>query len=172
MTAYYDKRSIDASHKFTNCVVDAILHPAHGQPVWTAYEILDRSLEKAGSKAEIARTLGIPTSRVAELYRRKPEEGKPRRLQYAEAVKLLETFFPEQTGATISAETLAPILSVCLRHAPKGGWTEQEVQRLAQAVEYGLGLIATSPANQASADALAVAGQAALSRMRDEHLPA
>lgn len=169
MSHYYDKRSSSASHKFTNCVVDAILNQAHGNPVWTANEILDRSLEKAGTKAEVARTLGIPTSRVAELYRRRPEEGKPRRLKYEEAVKLLETYFPEAAGASVNADKLAPILAACLRYAPQGGWTDKDAMRLARAVEYGLGLIANEPATQASADALAVAGQAALQQLRGEH---
>ena len=165
MNHYYDKRSSSASHKFTNCVVEAALVTAYPYPVLGKDEFLAEIRKRARSDADIGRALKLPSSRIAELFK------GSRNLKYEEAKILADIYMPEMTGAGVSAETLAPILKVCLRHSPPGGWTEQEVQRLARAVEYGLGLIANAPTNQHSSDALAVAGQAALVQLRGERLP-
>ena len=165
MTAYYDKRSISASHKFTNCVVEGALVTAYPCPVLGKDEFLAEIRKRANSDADIGRALKLPSSRIAELFK------GSRNLKYEEAKILADLYMPETTGSTVSAERLAPILSACLRYAPKGGWSEQDAEALARAVEYGLGLIANAPASHASADALAVAGQAALTQLRGERLP-
>lgn len=150
----------------TNCVADAVARSAYLSRVLTTDEFLAEIRRRAGVDADVGRALGIPSSRVAELF-----SGK-RRLRYEEAKILADKFMPEENGITISAEKLAPILAACLRFAPKEGWTESEAPRLARAVEYGLGLLASAPANQDSDDALAVAGQAALHQLRDSRLEA
>lgn len=161
MTRHYDKRSMIANKNFTNCVADGRFASAYLSRVLSTEEFLAEIRRRAGVDAEIGRALGLPSSRVAELL------GGKRRLRYDEAKILADKFMPEESGLTISAEKLAPILAACLRFAPKEGWTESEAPRLARAVEYGLGLLASAPANQASDDALAVAGQAALHQLRD-----
>lgn len=151
-----------ATINFTNCVADAGGRAAYLSRVLSTEEFLAEIRRRAGVDAEVGRALAIPSSRVAELF-----SGK-RRLRYEEAKILADKFMPEDSGLTISAEKLAPILAACLRFAPKEGWTESEAPRLARAVEYGLGLLASAPANQASDDALAVAGQAALHQLREQ----
>lgn len=166
MTKYYDKRSIIASGMFTNCVADATPARAYQSAVLPIDDFLAEIRRRAGVDAEVGRALGIPSSRIAELF-----SGK-RRLRYEEAKILADRFMPEESGAVVSAEKLAPILAACLRFAPKEGWTESEAPRLARAVEYGLGLLASASASQTSEDAMAVAGQAALHQLRDSHLEA
>lgn len=151
-----------ATINFTNCVADARSRSAYLTRVLTTEDFLAEIRQRAGVDAEVGRALGIPSSRVAELF-----AGK-RRLRYDEAKTLADKYMPEESGATISAEKLAPILAACLRYAPTDGWTESEAPRLARAVEYGLGLLASAPANQASDDAIAVAGQAALHQLREQ----
>jgi hypothetical protein len=121
--------------------------------------------KRAASDAEVGRILSLPSSRVAELF------GGKRGLKYEEAVALAEHYGIDD-GPQINAEMLTPILSACLRYAPKAGWSEQEAPRLAQAVEYGLALLANGLASPATPDALAVAGRAAFDRLREGRLAA
>ena len=146
---------------FTNCVVDGLRAQAHLSRVLPADEFLAEIRRRAGVDAEVGRALGLPSSRVAELF-----SGK-RRLRYEEAKILADKFMPEEAGSTISAEKLAPILASCMKLAPPGGWTASDAQLVAQAVEYGLQLLSSGSATQSSADALAVAGNAASLRLRD-----
>lgn len=162
MSSHYDKRSNLSTKIFTNCVADASLCASYQSRVLSTDEFLAEIRRRAGVDADVGRALGIPSSRIAELF-----SGK-RRLRYEEAKILADKYMPEENGITISAEKLAPILAACLRFAPKEGWTESEAPRLARAVEYGLGLLASAPANQDSDDALAVAGQAALHQLREQ----
>lgn len=166
MLEHYDKRSINSTEMFTNCVADANARDAYLSRVLSTEDFLAEIRRRATVDADIGRALNIPSSRTAELL-----SGK-RRLRYDEAKVLADKFMPEENGLTISAEKLAPILAACLRFAPKEGWSESEAPRLARAVEYGLGLLASAPANQASDDALAVAGQAALHQLRESRLEA
>lgn len=167
MTLNYDNRSTDASQNATICVVDALQCARQNIAVLETQEFLAEIRRRAGSDAEIGRTLGLPSSRVAELF------GGKRRLRYDEAKLLSDKFLLEVPAATdaLSAETLAPILEACLKYAPAGGWTPDQAPRLARAVEYGLALLTTSPAKQPSEDAIAVAGQAAFLQLRGGHQP-
>lgn len=167
MNLNYDNRSIHARPNSTNCVVDALLYPMQNIAVLETQEFLAEIRRRAGSDAEVGRALGLPSSRVAELF------GGKRRLRYDEAKTLSDRFLTDtmSPSTNFSAETLAPILEACLRHAPEGGWTHDQAPRLARAVEYGLALLTTSPAKQPSEDAIAVAGQAALLHFRGEHQP-
>ena len=161
MTVHYDKRSIVAGINPTQCVADALAGAVYYRSVLTTDDFLAEIRRRASSDAEIGRALKLPSSRIAELF------GGKRRLRYDEAKILADKFMPNETGAGVSADRLEPILAACLRYAPIEGWSESEAPRLARAVEYGLGLLASAPANQASEDALAVAGQAALLRLRE-----
>lgn len=67
-------------------------------------------------------------------------------------------------GSAFSASGLKPVLSDLLKLAPRGGWTERDVEHLVQALAYGLGLPEADPANPASEDAYAVAARAAVAR--------
>lgn len=69
-------------------------------------------------------------------------------------------------GPPVNAEALKPILTELMRLAPNGGWTAQDAGRLAEAIEYGLGLAIVDPARPASSDAFAVAARAAADRFR------
>lgn len=101
------------------------------------YRFLGEVLDRAGSQAEVGRVLGLPSSRLSELFN--PDAAKPRGLKVEEAVKLSEAFRVPITGDSASAESLLTVLKVCLRHPPKE-WTEQELRRLAEEIELGLQL--------------------------------
>lgn len=167
MSMNYDNRSVSATPKSTNYVVDAIRAQRQNSPVLETEEFLAEIRRRAKTDAEVGRLLGLPSSRVAELF-----SGK-RRLRYDEAKRLADHFLQDETPSApqFNAAILAPILAACLKHAPEGGWTPDQSLNLARAVEYGLGLLATSPANQASEDAIAVAGQAALMQLRGGRQP-
>lgn len=167
MNMNYDNRSDKTSQKTTICVVDALRCARQNIAVLETQEFLAEIRRRAGSDAEVGRTLNLPSSRVAELF------GGKRRLRYDEAKLLSDKFLPNTDAAAqpLSAETLAPILEACLKYAPAGGWTPDQAPRLARAVEYGLALLTTSPAKQPSEDAIAVAGQAALLQLRGGHQP-
>lgn len=125
---------------------------------------LAQVLEKAGTKAAMARVLDVPQSRITELY--KPKGKRQRVLSMEEGVKLAEAFgLP--IDQLVSAERLRPVLEVCLRYPPKGGWTGQAVERLAQEIEYGLALLRRTSTSQPSPDAIALAANVIADRLRD-----
>lgn len=99
-------------------------------------------------------------------------------LRYARAFKVAPTWLlgldnerSAETGYSVNGETLAAILRVWLRNAPKGGWKESDASLLAKGVEDALHLLATLSAKQASGDALEVAGQAAFAQLSDRRQP-
>src|SRR6516165_2941647 len=77
-------------------------------PMFDRERFLESVLSKAGSKAAIGRALGLPSSRVAELYR---ENGakRQRALTMEEGMRLAEEFgvWP---CSRVSAERLIPVL--------------------------------------------------------------
>lgn len=121
-------------------------------------DFLEQVERKAGSRAEIARVLGLAASRVTEMYK-----GQ-RDLSYDEAVKLAIAYGIEPSEI-ITAELLMPILRICLRYPPKE-WTDQAVERLAEEVEYGLQLLRLVPSRPPSQDVLDVAAHAIAERFR------
>ena len=116
---------------------------------------------RAKSRAEMARVLHVAPARITEMYK-----GE-RDLSYDEAVTLARHYGIEDELA-VNAERLKPILEVCLRYAPKGDWTERDVQRLAEEIEYGLELLQSFAPEPPSQDALEVAGRAIAQRLRDK----
>lgn len=139
------------------------MNESHTVRVFDPDQFLASVLKKAGSQAEMARALDQPTSRIAELFR----EGKgKRRLTMADGVRLAEAF-GIAIDEVVSAERLKPVLEVCLRYPPKGGWSGQAVERLAQELEYGLRLLKRTSASAPSQDALAMAANVIADRLRD-----
>lgn len=95
---------------------------------------LDAVLAKAGSKSAMARALDLPAPRIMEMFK------DERRITLEEGALLAERFgVPLMTG--VSADQLLPVLKVCLRHAPKDGWSDADVSRLAQEIQRGLELL-------------------------------
>lgn len=115
---------------------------------------------KAGSRAEIARVLGIAPSRVTEMFK------GARDLSYDEAVKLAVAYGVEPSEV-VTVELLKPILQICLRYPPRE-WNDQAVQRLAEELEYGLQLLRNVPTKPPSQDVLDVAAHAIAARFRDK----
>ena len=137
----------------------------HLERMFDRDQFLASVLEKAGTKAAMARALGQPTSRVQELFR---EPGQRQRaLTMEDGVKLAGTF-GLAIDELVSAERLRPVLEVCLRYPPKGGWTGQAVERLAQEIEYGLALLRRTSTSQPSPDAIALAANVIADRLRDK----
>lgn len=139
---HYAKRSAiatpNAGFFATQCGLADFRESASYRAMFDRYRFLSEILEKAGGKqAEVGRVLGLPSSRLSELFN--PEAAKPRKLKLEEAVKLSEAFGVPITGHMASAESLLPVLKVCLRYAPKE-WTEQELRRLSEEIELGLRL--------------------------------
>lgn len=159
----YDNRNIKASSYSTKCVVDGSAHFAHPLGVLTVDQFLAEIRRRAPSDAAVGRALGLPSSRIAELF-----SGK-RRLQYEEARTLAEAFQLDGTNSGVNAATLTTILTACLRNAPSGGWTADDAPRLARAVEHALELLASGPANRSSEDAIAMAGHAASLQLLEQH---
>jgi len=118
-------------------------------------------LAKAGSKAAMARTLSLPTPRLAEIF-----NGK-RKLSVEEGMMLAETYGVPPFDK-VNAEQLTPILAVCLKHPPKGGWSAAEVQRLAEEIEYGLTLMHSAMPNHPSQDAIDLVARVVGDRLRDK----
>lgn len=97
-------------------------------------------LAAAGSKAEIARALKLPTPRISEIF------NGTRKLSIEEGMSLAQRFSVAPFPRTNAAH-LTPLLEVCLLNHSKGGWTYAEMQRCAEEIEYGLALLnSTSPA--------------------------
>lgn len=150
-------------------ITECVLAPDHKSDktcaVFDVQTFLAAVLGVARTQAAIGRVLGLPSSRVTEIY------SGERQLKLVEAVKLAEEFGIPLHGPMISAETLLPILKVCLRSPPKGGWTDQALQRLSEEIEYGLGLLRVSAPQQPSQDALDVATRAIADRLRGRRDP-
>lgn len=138
-------------------------------------DVLSRKLEsKETSQAKISRIIGVPTSRVAEIF--KPAEGKtPRQIKLDEAKKLVEHFGISE-GPTIpppvpvSGEAVQPLLEAILTVAPSGSPSEASLKALSATLAYGLELIGCSLATPASPDALQVAVRGVISRSRETGL--
>lgn len=116
------------------------------------------------TNADIGRVLGLPSSRIAEVF------ARTRQIKVDEMKALVEHFGweeqPEPPEAP-NASTLEPILDALLPLAPSGRVTAQSRRALAEALSYGLGLLGAGSATPASEDAVKVAARAAASRFRE-----
>lgn len=119
--------------------------------------------ENVTTNAEIARLLGLPSSRVAEIF-----TGK-RAIKVDEMKALVERYGLEPSPApTFNAESLEPLLEAILPLAPPSGrMTDQSRRALASALAYGLELLGSIATSPASSDAVAVASRAAVARFRE-----
>jgi len=70
-------------------------------------------------------------------------------------------------GRAVSAEALRPVLAEILPLTRKGRWSEQDIEHLAQALEYGLALNPSDPATPAKLSAHEQAAHAAANRFRE-----
>lgn len=115
------------------------------------------------TNAEIGRLLGLPSSRVAEMF-----SGK-RTIKIDEMKVLVERFGLDHSGRPVfNAESLEPLLEAILPLAPPSGRMTDQVRRaLASSLAYGLELLGENPTNPASSDAVAVASRAAVARFRE-----
>lgn len=161
MTAYYDHRNIKSTPISTIFVVSENHLIRHAAFMFSKTRFLAEVLAVAGSKAEMARTLKLPTPRIAEIF------NGTRKLSIEEGMALAERFnvspFPK-----VNAAQLAPILEVCLRSHPKAGWTDTEVQRLAEEIEYGLMLLHSASPSVPSQDAIDLVVRVVADRLRDK----
>jgi hypothetical protein len=112
------------------------------------YLFLERVLSKAPTRQRVLDALGLPSSRGPNLFNR--GHARPRRLWVEEAVQLSEAFGVPLGGEIASAESLLPVLRVCLRNPPTE-WTDRDFQRIAEEIELGLRLrqaLDTTPDSQ------------------------
>jgi hypothetical protein len=124
--------------------------------MFSSRDFLARALAAAGSQAEMARALDLPSSRVAEFFKEKGQ--RQRRLTMEEGIRLARAFDLPIDGR-VSAEQLIPVLRIVLRHSSKDSWTDQAIERLAQEIELGLRLLQDFP-QQDQAGILEVVGRA------------
>ncbi|GAA0295664.1 hypothetical protein GCM10009087_01760 [Sphingomonas oligophenolica] len=113
------------------------------------------------TNAQLSRLLGLPSSRIAEIF-----AGR-RQVTIDEMKLMVEHFGLEGASPAPSAETLEPILDALLPLAPPGKLTDQSRRALAEALAYGLELLGAPSASPASPDALKVAARAAAVRFRE-----
>lgn len=115
------------------------------------------------TNANLGRLLGLPSSRIAEIF-----EGT-RRIKLDEAKTIVEAYGLEGPGqaAPINEAMLEPILSALLPLAPQGRDAERFVPALAKAAAYGLQLLSADHARTPSGDAIGVAARGAALRFRD-----
>jgi hypothetical protein len=123
-------------------------------------EILEALRDHGITSADIGRALELPSSRIAEMY-----AGK-RLLKLSEAVKLVAEFELETRSAKPNADVLVVLLNAILPKSQRGTRAaDLSIRALAEALEYGLGLVASSPAIPGNPDALALAAQATADRL-------
>ncbi|NOW44142.1 putative XRE-type DNA-binding protein [Novosphingobium sp. SG751A] len=121
------------------------------------------------TQAKISRLIGIPTSRVAEIFTTDPSK-KPRMIKLDEAKKLVEALginegHPAQTNIPISADVVLPLLEAILppMAAPS-------LKAVSATLAHGLELIGCSLSSPATPDALRVAVRGAIALSRDRGL--
>lgn len=131
----------------------------HLRPMLAKMALLERLESQAKSRAEMSRVLGIAASRVSEMFK-----GE-RDLSYEEARKLCQHYNVEM-GQALSVEALVPILAACLRTEPRSEWSDADVQRLAEEIQYGLQLMNTAGTNPPSQDVIGLAARVAADRLR------
>lgn len=113
------------------------------------------------TNAELGRLLKLPSSRIAEIF-----DGG-RKIKIDEMKIIVEHFGLEPGPVVPSADTLEPILDALLPLAPPGRVTAQSRRALSEALSYGLELLGSQSATEASSDAISVAARAAVARFRE-----
>lgn len=121
------------------------------------------ALEARGLRqVDVCKTLGLTSSRVHEIY-----AGR-RKITLSEAVKLITTHGLDgvDRAATESPNStvLFHLLRAILRRSQKPETVESTARVTAEALAYGLELVARNPAIRENADALAAVGDAAADR--------
>jgi hypothetical protein len=70
-------------------------------------------------------------------------------------------------GRAVNAAALRPVLAELLPLTRKGRWSDQDIEHLAQALEYGLGLTPSDPANLPMQGSHETAARAAADRFHE-----
>lgn len=143
---------------FTNCVADAVGRDAYLSRVLSTEDFLAEIRQRAGVDAEIGRTLGLPSSRVSELF-----SGK-RRLLYDEAKKLSDKFMPEGHRPALNEGLLARVIHALAPSFPSSEVSESAAQALAEALTHALVLLQETGATEPTDREIAMAARAATSR--------
>lgn len=123
--------------------------------------------QRAGSRANMARALGLAAPRITEMFK-----GE-RDLSYDEAVALIDAFGiddapqPAATGDAVSDALLKPVLAAVLRYAPRAE-TDALAETLAQAVLELIAFVQSDPAMLARPGMIEGAVRLAMSRSRDQ----
>ena len=154
-----------ATQNFTNCVADAPARRAYHARVLSTEQFLAEIRDRAEKDADVGRVLGLPSSRVAELF-----SGK-RRLLYHEAKQLADHFMPEQSGGSINEELLSRLLHALGPSVPKSGISGSAAQALASALSHGLELLQATGAIDPTDREFAMAVRAATSRYHEASQP-
>jgi hypothetical protein len=108
MPIFYDRRSINAT-PFTIIGVDNFGGARNSATMLSGDQILARLKDARVRKSDIARALGLPSSRVAEMY------GGRRQMKLDEAVTLVEQFQLEEASSGITPLT-TPIARLLVQH--------------------------------------------------------
>ena len=121
------------------------------------------------TQAKISRLIGIPTSRVAEIFTTDPSK-KPRMIKLDEAKKLVEALGINEGGQAqknipISADVVYPLLEAILPPM-----ATPSLKALSATLAHGLELIGCSLSSPATPDALRVAVRGAIVLSRDRGL--
>lgn len=121
---------------------------------WTAQQWADKAGVSATTITRSMAPVHSSTAKLETLHLLARAAGVPSVVDFME-------------GRAVSGIALRPLLSELMQLAPKGRWTEQDVEHLAEALEYGLGLPPSDLATPASPDAYKTAARAAASRFRE-----
>ena len=126
-----------------------------------------RAIERrAGSRANMARALGLAAPRITEMFK-----GE-RDLSYDEAATLIEAFGidapqPAAAADAVSDALLKPVFAAVLRYAPRAE-TDALAETLAQAVLELIAFVQSDPAMLARPGMIEGAVRLAMSRSRDQ----
>jgi hypothetical protein len=155
MAMHYDHRSIMASE----IVVSADQAKTYNLVMIDKRAFLEKVLANAGTKAEMARALNLPTPRIAEIF------NGTRKLSFEEGMTLAEKFDVAPFDP-VNAERLFPILRACLAAHTGLRLSDDDLANLSSDVEYGLTLLRSARTNQPSQDAIDLVSRV----LTDRHL--
>jgi len=166
MTRCYVLRNVCASDFITIFVIDVPSGPDHPCAMLPKMDLLRAIERRAGSRANMARALGLAAPRITEMFK-----GE-RDLSYDEAAALIDAFgveepLPAAEGSAVNDALLKPVLAAVLRYAPRAE-TDALADTLAQAVLELIAFVQSDPAMLAKPGMIEGAVRLAMSRPRGE----
>jgi hypothetical protein len=142
----------------TNCVLAASYECRHPAAVLTKKELLTeleaRAKARKGTYTEIGHILGVPSSRVSEIFNAIRDGGATQReLAYDEGVKLIAAFGLEQNPA--ASPLPASILRLAIRHVAQALRVQAPEAQIAELAEdlRAFSEFASDPKHRQSIDA-------------------